>query len=218
MRMISKVMAIAGVAIAFCLALIAMATATRVGSQANPTVATTPEKANEARREYREAVLRRLEMGDRVTVPEDRIGYLEGDVKLISMPERAKVMTERSKSAGLKADPILDIESQAERLRNPELRAGLKNFARYSTAEQRSNYLNGGGKIYVDEFGSKPVPAPTGDAEKKCRDSCETITSILCREVCNWDCRIVNGEKVCEKSCSTICPEITNIVCKKVCD
>lgn len=219
MKFQSKIMTIAGVAVVLLFAGYAMVTTPRVGSQVPAPVAKTPEKPDTAKKEYRAAVLRRLEMGDRVTVPDDRIVLLEGDVKLVNKADRANVMAESTKSMKtLTADLPPDIETLADRLTDPALRAGLKQYARNATAEQRTNFLYVGGKVYVDDAGGKAVPAPTEDAEKKCNESCQTITNILCKEVCNWDCRIVNGEKVCEKSCSTICPEITNIVCKKVCD
>ncbi len=216
MNKLTRLMAIAGVAVAFLLAVYGLVTAPKI-EPATKAQTATPERADKLRREYRDAVLRRLELGDRVAVPDDRIGDLSGAVKLIEKRDVSKSRTDVRKTIDLKSGSIAEIDSVASRLTDPALRDGLSSFARNASEQERAAFLNGG-RFYVDNFGTKAVPQPTEDAEKKCRDSCETITSILCKEVCNWDCRIVNGEKVCEKSCSTICPEITNIVCKKVCD
>jgi len=36
------------------------------------------------------------------------------------------------------------------------------------------------------------------------------LCSVICEEICKADCRIVNGEQVCEDSCKTICDEVCN--------
>ena len=216
-----KIIAVAGVAAAFLFAFYSLATAPRFEIPAAAQATVTPEKANDVRSEYREAVLRRMEMGDRVAVPDDRIGYLEGDVKLVKKQE---VVSEKMRTKSMDRMPKVstgaEIERIAGRFQNPEFRDGLKAFARNATEDQKMAFLNVGGKFYLDDLnaGAMAVPRPTEDPEKKCRESCERIFNIVCKEVCDWDCRIVNSEKVCEKSCKTICPEIENIVCKKLCD
>ncbi|MBK8149833.1 MAG: hypothetical protein IPK58_16925 [Acidobacteria bacterium] len=215
-----KIIAVAGVAVAFLFAFYSLATAPRFEIPAAAQATVTPENANSVRKEYREAVLKRMEMGDRVAVPEDRIGYLEGDVKLVNKQESvSEKMTTKSLDRMPKISAGAEIERIAGRFQNPEFRDGLKAFARNAADDRKIAFLNGG-KFYLDDLnaGAKAVPRPTEDPEKKCRESCERIFNIVCKEICEWDCRIVNGEKVCEKSCKTICPEIENIVCKKLCD
>lgn len=36
------------------------------------------------------------------------------------------------------------------------------------------------------------------------------VCAEVCKVICVADCRIVNGEKVCDDSCSTICEEACN--------
>ncbi len=216
-----KIIAVAGVAAAFLFAFYSLATAPKLENPVLAQATVTPENVNATRAEYREAVLKRMEMGERVSVPDDRIGYLEGVVKLVKKKEASKeTVTTKSVDRMPKMTSGAEIERLAARLTDSRFRDGLKAFAANATDEQKLNFLNVGGRLYLDDFtgGSKAVPQPTDNPEKKCYDSCQTICHIGCKEVCTWDCRIVNGEKVCEKSCSTICPEVCNVVCKKVCD
>jgi hypothetical protein len=217
-----KSTAIAVVVVAVLFVLYALVASPRIESQVTTPATKTPE-ANAARqREYREAVLKRIEMGDVVSVPDDRIGFLEGEVKLVQGRKDAvkRGMIAKSLDSKPKIAAGTQIEELAGRLERSDLRDGLKIFARNATDDQKFEFLNIGGKVLLDDFsaGAKAAPQPTEDPAKKCYESCETIFHIVCKEVCKWDCRIVNGEKVCEKSCETICPEIRNIVCKKICD
>ena len=112
-----------------------------------------------------------------------------------------------------------EIEGIAAEIKDPVTRDGLKNFAAKASEDEKYKFLYVGGVCDLNNYllTAGPVAKPT-DTKKECYDSCQTMFRVVCKEVCKWDCRIVNGEKVCEQSCSTICPEVSNVVCHRVCN
>lgn len=221
MRKYRDVLTVAGFAIVFLFAAFGLAVSTRTDGANALRPTPTPAKPESLQKEYRDAVLKRIDMGDRVSVPEDRIAYLKGEVRLV--PKKAEKSPEamnKSMDRRLPASDPVGIETVARKLGRAELRDGLNAFSRTATEEQRSVFLNVGGTFDLDALNAetRAAPNPSEDPTKKCYQSCETIFHIVCKEVCKWDCRIVNTERVCEQSCETICPEIRNVVCKRVCD
>lgn len=187
----------------------------------------TAADAEAARKDYRDVVLKHMTLGETVSVPDDRIGYLEGSVRLVPR-KRAEAKTfeaksfETTKSLPKTTVNVLgaEIERLADRLSDPAAKEGMRSFARGATEEEKYAFLFGGQSLDLNQYLDKPVTFATATPEPKkdCYNSCQTLCHASCKTVCKWDCRIVNGEKVCEESCSTICPEVCNVVCHRVCN
>jgi antitoxin (DNA-binding transcriptional repressor) of toxin-antitoxin stability system len=222
MNRFKKIAATGGVTVAFLFAFYSLATPPRVEKPAAAQVTKTENDAEAERKEFRSVVLRHMEMGETVTVTNDRIGYLDGVVKLVPLKRQSPEITEMTKSTMKSRTMLLgsEIERIAGRLRNPAAREGLTQFARTASEEDKYIFMNVGRTINLDDYtaGTKAVPTPTEDPQKKCYDSCQTLCHTVTTTACKWDCRIVNSEKVCTESCPTIATEVCNVVCKKTCD
>ncbi|MDD4856872.1 MAG: hypothetical protein PHD74_02060 [Candidatus Krumholzibacteria bacterium] len=168
---------------------------------------------------YREAVLKHMAQGETVSVPADRIGYLNGVVRLVSHEPTQSASVQAGESAPMTAEQELStqIEVLAGQLQDPEAQEGLKSFARGASSEEKIAFFYFGETLDLRKYATGALLAKAA-SDDKCHESCQTLCHVTCHEVCTWDCRIVNGEKVCEESCSTICPEVCNVICHRVCD
>ncbi len=222
MNMFRKIGVVIGLAAVFLLAFYELSPARRLETSVAAQTTKTENDSLAVREEFRNVVIKHIEMGETVTVENDRIGYLAGAVKLIPRKRSEPRVAEMTKSVGPKPKMLLgaEIEAIAGRLRDSQTREGLITFARTASEEDKYIFLNVGSTIVIEAppDGTKALPKPTETPEKRCYDSCETLCRIVTTSACKWNCRMVNNEKVCEESCPTIATEVCNVVCKKRCD
>ena len=173
-------------------------------------------------KEYRYAVLQHMAQGETVSVPIDKIGYLEGTVRLVpyrhAQPAGVKASVSVPKTT--EGDLSPQIEVLAGRMQDPVAKEGLKSFAQKGSSDEKMAFFYLGRPLDLLNYTTGPalVKAASQDSQKNCYDSCETLCHVACHQACTWDCSIVNGERVCTESCSTICPEVCNVVCHRVCN
>lgn len=171
--------------------------------------------------DYREAVLKHMAQGETVSVPIDKIGYLDGAVRLVSYQraERASAQASSADSKTTEKGPAAEIEALANRLQDPVTKEGLKSFARKGSIEEKLAFLHSTKRLDLDNYnaGSGAVKAASDDTQRTCYDSCQTLCHASCEPVCTYDCRIVNGEQVCTESCHTICSPVCDVICHRVC-